>query len=142
MSEIQGVARLKFHEGKVEEFKRLSAQVMDIVRAKDTGTLRYEIYLNDDQSECVVYERYRDSEAVIEHATHVGDLMSAIFATGSVSSQLLLGEPSAELTPLTTGGGVSVFRPFLSMQRMLAGSGGGRAFDHAYPGIVNERSWT
>jgi quinol monooxygenase YgiN len=56
MSEIQGVARLKFHEGKVEEFKRLSAQVMDIVRAKDTGTLRYEIFLNDDQSECVVYE--------------------------------------------------------------------------------------
>ena len=40
MSEIQGVARLMFHEGKVEEFKRLSAQVMDIVWAKDTGTLQ------------------------------------------------------------------------------------------------------
>jgi hypothetical protein len=36
MSEIQGIARFKFHEGKVGEFKRLSAQVMDIVRAKDT----------------------------------------------------------------------------------------------------------
>ena len=35
MSEIQGVARFKFHEGKVEEFKRLCAQVMDVVRAKD-----------------------------------------------------------------------------------------------------------
>jgi epsilon-lactone hydrolase len=115
VSEIQGVARFTFHEGKVEEFKRLSAQVMDIVRAKDTGTLQYEIYFNDDQSECVVYERYRDSEAVIEHATHVGDLMVAIFATGSVSSQLLLGEPSADLTATTAGSGVSLFRPFLSM---------------------------
>ena len=82
MSEIQGVSRFKFHEGKVEEFKRLSAQAIDIVRAKDTGTLQYEIYFNDDQSECVVYERYRDSEAVIEHGAHVGDLMAAIFATG------------------------------------------------------------
>jgi quinol monooxygenase YgiN len=114
LSEIQGFSRFKFHEGKVEEFKRLSAQAMDIVRAKDTGTLQYEIYFNDDQSECVLYERYRDSEAVIEHGAHVGDLMEAIFATGSVSGELL-GEPSAELTAMMAGSGVGLFRPFLSM---------------------------
>jgi quinol monooxygenase YgiN len=114
LSEIQGVARFKFHEGKVEEFKRLSAHVMDIVRAQDTGTLQYEIYFNDDQSQCVVHERYRDSEAVIEHGAHVGHLMEAIFATGSVSSELL-GEPSAELTAIVAGSGVRLFRPFLSL---------------------------
>ncbi len=122
LSEIKGVARFKFHEGKAEEFKRLSAQAMDIVRAKDTGTLQYEIYFNDDQSECVVYERYRDSEAVIEHGAHVGHLNEAIFATGSVSSELL-GEPSAELTAMIAGSGVPLFRPFLSMQGPPAGSG-------------------
>jgi hypothetical protein len=37
------------NERKVEEFKRLCAQVMDIVRAKDVGTHQYVIYLNDDQ---------------------------------------------------------------------------------------------
>ena len=63
MSELWGIARFKFHEGKLEEFKRLSAEAMEIVRTKDTGTLRYDVYLNDDQSECVVLERYRDSEA-------------------------------------------------------------------------------
>jgi quinol monooxygenase YgiN len=130
LSEIKGVARFKFHEGKVEEFKRLSAQAMDIVRAKDTGTLQYEIYFNEDQSECVVYERYRDSEAVIEHGAHVGHLNEAIFATGSVSSELL-GEPSAELTAMIAGSGVPLFRPFLSMQRPLAG------FDERAPGSVD-----
>jgi epsilon-lactone hydrolase len=114
LSEIQGIARFKFHEGKVEEFKRLSAQSMDIVRAKDTGTLQYEIYLNDDQSECVVLERYRNSEAVIEHGAHVGHLTEAIFATGSGSSDLL-GEPSDELAAMIAGSGVRVFRPFLSL---------------------------
>ena len=114
MSEIQGIARFKFHEGDVEEFKRLSVQVIDIVRAKDTGTLQYELYFNDDQFECVVYERYRDSRAVIEHAAHGGDLMAAIFATASVSSELL-GDLSAGLTAMTAGSGVSLFRPFLSM---------------------------
>ena len=96
MSELQGIVRFKFHEGKVEEFKRLSAQCLEIVRAKDTGTLQYDTYLNDDQSECIVLERFRDSEALIEHGANLAHLMEAILATGSVSGELL-GEPSAEL---------------------------------------------
>ena len=114
LSEIRGVARFTFHEGKVEEFKRLCAEFMDVVRAKDTGTLQFEIYLTDDESECVIYERYRDSEAVIDHGAHVGDIMQAILATGSGSSALL-GEPNAELSAMIAGGPVPVFRPFLSM---------------------------
>jgi quinol monooxygenase YgiN len=114
LREIQGVARFKFHEGKVEEFKRLCAELMEIVRAGDSGTLQFEIYLSDDESECVIYERYRDSEAVIDHGAHVGDIMPAIFATGSGFSAML-GEPSAELTAMMAGGPVPVFRPFLSM---------------------------
>ena len=114
VSELQGIARFKFHEGKVEEFKRLSAECMEIVRTKDTGTLQYEIYFNDDQSECIVLERYRDSDALIEHAEHIGGLMEAIMATGSVSGELL-GEPSAELRANLAGSEVRLFRPFRSM---------------------------
>ena len=113
MSELQGIARFKIHEGKLEEFKRLSAQCMEIVRTKDTGTLQYEIYFNDDQSECIVHERYRDSEALIEHTAHLGDMMEAILATGSVSGELL-GEPSAELRAKMADSEVRLFTPSLS----------------------------
>jgi len=44
VSELVGIARFKFHEGNVDEFKRLSAQAMEIVQTKDTGTLQYDIY--------------------------------------------------------------------------------------------------
>jgi quinol monooxygenase YgiN len=114
MSELLGIARFKFHEGKLEEFRRLSAQCMEIVRTQETGTLQYDIYFNDDQSECIVIERYRDSEALIEHAAHVGDLMEAILATGTVSGELL-GEPSAELRARLADSEVRLFTPFLSM---------------------------
>ena len=43
MDEIKGIARVKFHPGKVEEWKRLTEEAMEIVRTKDTGTLQYEI---------------------------------------------------------------------------------------------------
>src|SRR5690349_22995745 len=70
MSELQGIGRFTFYAGKLEEFKRLSARCMEIARTRDTGTLQYEIYFNDDQSECIVLERYRDSDALIEHGGH------------------------------------------------------------------------
>jgi quinol monooxygenase YgiN len=104
VSELQGIARFKIHEGKLEEFKRLSAQAMEIVRTKDTGTLQYDTYFNDDQSECIVLEQFRDSEALIEHAANLGDLTEAILATVSVIHGELLGEPSAELRAKLAGG--------------------------------------
>jgi quinol monooxygenase YgiN len=114
VSELLGIARFKFHEGRLEEYKRLSAQAMEIVRTKDTGTLQYDIYFNDDQSEAIVLERYRDSEALIEHAANLGDLSGAILATGSVVGEVL-GEPSAELRATLAGSPVRLFTPYLSM---------------------------
>jgi quinol monooxygenase YgiN len=62
VSELMGIARFKLHEGKLDESKRLSAQAREIVRTKDTGTLQYDTYFNDDRSECVVIERYSKEE--------------------------------------------------------------------------------
>jgi len=84
VTELVGIARFKIHEGKLEEFKRLSAQAMEIVKTKDTGTLRYDTYFNDDESECVILEFYRDSLAAMEHAEHLADLSAAVLATVSV----------------------------------------------------------
>jgi hypothetical protein len=114
VGELQGIGRFEFHEGELEDFKRLAARCMEIVRAKDTGTLQYDIYFNDDQSECIVLERYRDSDALIEHAVHLGELGQAILATGWISGQLL-GEPSAELKAMMAGSRVRVFTPYQSM---------------------------
>jgi len=116
VNELLGIARFKFHEGKLEEYKRLSAQAVEIVRAKDTGTLQYDTYFNDDQSECMVIERYKDSEAAIEHAANLGHLFEAVLATVSVVHGELLGEPSAELRAKLAGSEVPVlFTPYQSM---------------------------
>ena len=116
MSELVGIARFKFHEGKLEEFKRLSAQALEIVKAKEPGTLQYDIYFNEDESECIVLERYRDSDAAIEHAANLGGLMGAVLATVEVVHGEILGEPSAELRANLAGSEVPVlFTPYQSM---------------------------
>jgi len=116
VSELLGIARFRFHEGKREEFDRLSALAMDIVRTRDSGTLQYDTYLNDDRTECMVIERYRDSAAAIEHGANLGDLFGPVLATVSVVHGELLGEPSAELRAKLAGGDVPVlFTPYRSM---------------------------
>jgi quinol monooxygenase YgiN len=116
VSELLGIARFKFHEGKREEYMRLSARAAEIVRAKEPGTLQYDLYLNHDQSECMIVERYRDSEAAIAHAANLGDLFGAVLATVSVVHGELLGDPSAELRAKLAGSEVPVlFTPYKSM---------------------------
>ena len=77
MGELLGIARLN-PGGQGRRVQALSAEAMEIVRTKDSGTLQYDIYLNDDESECMVIERYRDSDALIEHGENLGDLSGAI----------------------------------------------------------------
>jgi len=116
VSELLGIARFRIHEGKVDEYKRLSAQAMEIVRTRDPGTLQYDTYLNDDESECVIIERYRDSEAAMAHAANLGDISAAVLAIVSVVHGELLGEPSAELRAKLADSEVPVlFTPYESM---------------------------
>ena len=111
-TELQAIIRFRFHNGDLEEFKRLSAQCMEIVRTQDTGTLQYDTYFNDDETECIVIERFRDSDALIKHGENLAHLTDAIIATGSVSGELL-GAPSPELRArFAEGGPVQLFAPW------------------------------
>lgn len=114
-TELQAIVRFRFHDGDVEEFKRLSALCMDIVRSEDTGTLQYDTYFNDDETECIVLERFRDADALLRHGENLAHLTDAIIATGSVSGELL-GELSTELRArFAPGGPVQLFTPWSRM---------------------------
>ena len=115
MSELIGIARFRFHPGAVEEYKRLSAQAMDIVRAKESGTLEYAIYFNEDESEAVVIERFASSEALIEHGTNMSEISPQVLATATVEGELL-GEPNDELRAKLTGPEPQLFTPYLALK--------------------------
>jgi|SRR5690606_7234730 len=114
MGELQGIVRFRFHPGKVEDFKRISAECLQIVRTKDVGTLQYDTYLNDDESEAIVLERFRDADALLLHSQHMAPLMEAIMATGTVSGELL-GDLSDELRAQMAGSPVGLFRLYQSL---------------------------
>jgi len=114
MNEILGIGRLKIHDGKLEEFKRVASQFMQVVRTKDTGTLQYELYFNSDQTECIVLERYRDVHALLDHQRNMGGLMEALLETCTVSSDAF-GTATPELIKALEGSPVRLFSPYQTL---------------------------
>lgn len=109
MDEIKGVARAVIRPGKLDEYKRLCEQAMEIVRTRDTGTLQYEIFFNSDETEALVYERYRNIDAALEHFDHIGHLMGPLMETASVTGELL-GKRSEKMR--LGEGGPKLFTPW------------------------------
>ena len=114
MNEIKGIARVRFLPGKVEEWKRLTEEAMHIVRTKDTGTLQYEIFFNAAKTEAIVFERYRDADAALEHFANIAHLMGPLMATASVTGEVL-GTPNAEMQRNLTGDEPKLFTPWLTL---------------------------
>jgi quinol monooxygenase YgiN len=113
MKAIQLTARAAIHEGKLEEFKVLAAQCMRTVREKESSTLQYDWFLNEAQTECVVRETYRDSEAVLEHIANLGPTLGAILQVGDWTFEVF-GSPSPELVQAAAGLSPKIYSPFQS----------------------------
>lgn len=114
MSQLQVTARLAIHDGKLEEFKAVAARCMDIVRTRDSGTLQYDWFFNADQTECVVRETYRDSDAVLEHVGNLGETFDALRAVADLDLEVY-GSPSPALLEATAALSVHVYSPFQSI---------------------------
>jgi quinol monooxygenase YgiN len=113
MDEIKGIARVRFHPGKLDEWKRLTEQAMEIVRTRDPGTLQYEVFFNDDESEAIVFERYRDADAALEHFANIGHLMERLMTTATVTGEVL-GTPNETMQAQLGDGEPKLFTPWMA----------------------------
>jgi quinol monooxygenase YgiN len=116
VDEIKGIARVVFHPGKLDEWKRLTEQAMEIVRTQDTGTLQYEVFFNADESEAMVFERYRDADAALEHFANISHLMEPLMATATVTGEVL-GTPNEAMRAQLGGDQPKLFTPWMAAQR-------------------------
>jgi len=82
--------------GDLEEFKQLAAQALDAARG-EAGTVQYDWFFSDDDTQCVVRETYADSDAVLAHLGNVGPLLGRLVYLGGGLELAVFGDPSAAL---------------------------------------------
>ena len=84
MKKIKANARFKIQKGKLEEFKEMVNQIIEIVRENEQGTLAYNFFINEEKMECVAVETYENSDAALIHAGNVGELLSNMMEISSL----------------------------------------------------------
>jgi quinol monooxygenase YgiN len=109
MLEIQVSANFRIPEGMLEEFKQHAAECLNHVKEKDTETIQYDWFLNRDNTECEIREKYQNSNAVLRHQSNVREPLLALFKKfGSPSSLAIYGNPSPELLQYVKASGIKI----------------------------------
>lgn len=112
MSKIQLSARMKVRAGMLDGFKRQAAECIKQVKEKDKGTLQYDWYLSEDNSECEIRETYENSQALLGHVSNLREPLKVLFENFATDhSVTIYGKPSLELleNAKTRGVHVTVF---------------------------------
>ena len=88
---------------------------MERVRTRDPGTLQYEVFIFEDETEAIVFERYRDADSALEHFANISHLMEPLMATAGVTGELL-GIPNETMRDQLGGDQTKLFTPWTTAQ--------------------------
>jgi quinol monooxygenase YgiN len=120
LSHLQVIARVKVRPGQLEGFQTQAAEILRLAQEKDTQTLRYDWFMNQDQTACEVHEAYLSEQGLIEHNQHVVAVRDAWFRDFAFDHRMsVYGEISQHLSGLFTkhAGGVSKFSSIQGLEQ-------------------------
>jgi quinol monooxygenase YgiN len=117
---LRVIARVKVRPGQLEGFTTQAAEILRLAQEKDTQTLRYDWFLNEDKTDCEVHEAYLSEEGLIEHSQHVVEVRDAWFRDFAFDHRMsVYGEISQHLSDLFNkhAGGVGKFSFVLGLEQ-------------------------
>jgi quinol monooxygenase YgiN len=119
MSHLEVAARMKIRPGQLEAFKSQAAELLRLTREKDTQTLRYDSFINEDKMECEVHEAYLNEQGFMEHNQHIMDAREVLFHQYADDHRIcVFGEVSPQLRRFfdSFGGVVTVFSFLMGLE--------------------------
>jgi quinol monooxygenase YgiN len=117
--QIQFRAEFTIQEGKIEEYKKLVQEMSRVVEANEPDTISYQFYLNRDETKCIVYETYSNSEAVFAHMNGVASqaILPNISNVSRISRFEVYGNPSEELQKVLASFSPQTYNLFTGFSR-------------------------
>src|SRR5919206_1634595 len=112
-------AEFTVREGEIEEFKKLIQEMCRVVNANEPETIGYQFYLSGDETKCIVYEIYANSEAALAHNNAVASqtILPKIFNVSRISRFEVYGNPNEELQKVLTSFSPQTYNLFAGFSR-------------------------
>jgi quinol monooxygenase YgiN len=101
-------ARWSIRPNKADEFRNLAKECVRIVKEKDKDTEQYDWYINEDETEWVLVEKYPNSDALLAHLANIGALFGELLQAAEFLAEIY-GKPSEELLKATAGLNIKVY---------------------------------
>ncbi|MBI5949872.1 MAG: antibiotic biosynthesis monooxygenase [Chloroflexi bacterium] len=105
---LQFVVTMSLHPGKRDELAAVADAMQKVMREKDPGTLAQDWYVDEAGSECVIFEAYASSEALLAHMANVSEQSARLVELGSITSVVALGDPSPDARAALAGWGAKI----------------------------------
>ena len=104
---------------KLQEYKKLVQELCKVVEANEPHTLEYQFYFNDDETKCVVYETYANSEAAIVHNDGIASktILPKIVEISQINRFEVYGNPSEKLQKVLSSFNAQKFSVFTGFSR-------------------------
>lgn len=88
-NQIEIYTGFSIQPGKLSLFKRLAAELTHVVRKKDTGTLRYDWFYDDEHRACVSLDTYADAGAMFAHMKNCHDAHDKLLEHALMTTEFL-----------------------------------------------------
>ena len=110
-------AEVTIEEGKKEEYMKLIKDIIRTVEANEPGTINYQFYLDKSETECIIWETYTNSEALLAHINGVASqtILPKIHGVSKIIRLEVYGNPSDELQKVLPG--TQTFNRFAGFSR-------------------------
>ena len=101
-------------KGNLEEYKKLIQELCKVVEDNEPHTLEYQFYFNDDETKCVVYETYANSEAAILHNNGIASktILPKIVEISQINRFEVYGNPNEKLQKVLSSFNAQNFNAF------------------------------
>ena len=86
----------KVKDGELENMKKAIEAMVVETRTED-GAMSYDFWLSEDDTTLYIDERYKDSQATLEHMKNVGNLLPAFIGCVDLEPITIIGNYSTEL---------------------------------------------
>jgi quinol monooxygenase YgiN len=123
MGPLEVHAHLRIRPGELEGFKAQAAEIMRLTLEKDTQTIRYDWFINEDGTECEVHEAYLNEEGLFEHNIHIMAAREVHFRDYAIDHRKnAYGEVSQKFRELEIkhAGGITVYPFFQGLEAAAA----------------------
>ena len=104
---------------KLQEYKKLVQELCKVVEDNEPHTLEYQFYFNDDETKCVVYETYANSEAAVVHNDGIASktILPKIVEISQINRFEVYGNPSEKLQKVLSSFNAQKFSVFTGFSR-------------------------